>query len=100
MIEADREMVRVMLRALHMRRAAVSGNTGGELWVHEDGTTITLSWGVMEWGVMFSDGSVKHPWNGNTQQQRAEEEAIRLHRKYPEGTYTVVHRKGSEEWRT
>ena len=50
MIEADREMVRVMLRALHMRRAAVSGNTGGELWVHEDGTTITLSWGVVGGG--------------------------------------------------
>jgi hypothetical protein len=100
MIEADREMVRALLRALHMRRAAVSGNSGGELWVHEDGTRITLSWGVTEWGVMFNDGSVMHPWNGRTQRERAEEEAARHHREYPNDTITVVCRSsGSDEWR-
>lgn len=27
----------------------------------------------MQWGVRFHDGSVLHPWNGRTQEQRARE---------------------------
>ena len=27
----------------------------------------------MQWGVKFHDGSVLHPWNGRTQEQRARE---------------------------
>lgn len=100
MDEADHEMVYVLLRALHLRRAATSEHTGGELWVHEDGTRITLTWGNQaQWGVMFKDGSVRHPWNGYTAQRRAEEEAARLYREHPGDTFVVVHRRGSEDWR-
>lgn len=35
-----------------------------------------------QWGVMFGDGSVMHPWNGRTQRQRAEEEQQRLAQTY------------------
>jgi hypothetical protein len=39
--------------------------------------------GAVEWGVRFTDGSVRHPWNGRTARLRAEEELERLRREYP-----------------
>lgn len=106
MKEIDKQAIRVMLRALRMRHAATSPHTGGELWVHEDGTKITLTWGDQkQWGVRYLDGSVSHPWNGGTARQRAEEEAERLRQMYPSdaarGAYTVVCRHSdTERWVT
>lgn len=45
-----------------------------------------------QWGVMFNDGSVRHPWNGRTQRQRAEEEARRLRVEYAPDNITVAWR--------
>lgn len=35
-----------------------------------------------EWGVMFRDGSVKHPWNGHTAEGHARTDARRLAQLY------------------
>lgn len=71
----------------------------------------------LEWGVMFSDGSVSHPWNGHTQRQRAEEELARLQEQYKahadhwsikgitlayrrgrDGTWTRLEQKAGTPW--
>lgn len=45
-----------------------------------------------QWGVMFADGSVRHPWNGRTQRQRAEEATARLGAEYAPDHITLAYR--------
>ena len=44
----------------------------------------------MNYGVRFRDGSVRHPWNGRTQLQRATEELARLRKEYPGDAEAIV----------
>ena len=51
------------------------------------------------YGVMFADGSVRNIWNGKTQRQRAEEEAVLLDAKYHRDNIHPVRRvHGSRVW--
>lgn len=51
------------------------------------------------WGVMFSDGSVRHKWNGRTQLQRALEERDRCNKEYPNDNITIAFRESeSAPW--
>lgn len=53
----------------------------------------------MDWGVMFNDGSVRHPWNGPTQRKRAEEEAERLAEEYKPDNITLAVRNQKGQWK-
>lgn len=46
---------------------------------HRKTTELSLE----QYGVKFRDGSVRAPWNGSTQRERAEEELQRLQEAYP-----------------
>jgi hypothetical protein len=48
---------------------------------------------VIEWGVLFRDGSVRHPWNGHTARKRAVEELIRLRTEYAPDPFELVYRE-------
>jgi hypothetical protein len=48
--------------------------------------------GAYQYGVMFNDGSVARRWNGNTQEQRAREEALRCQADYPNDNIRLVRR--------
>ena len=49
-----------------------------------------------QWGVMFHDGSVRHPWNGRTAQDHARAEALRLHRDYGRDNIRLVYRENRD----
>lgn len=52
------------------------------------------------WGVMFSDGSVMHPWNGRTQIHQAQLELTRLKEEYPNDNITLAYRRGPDhQWK-
>lgn len=48
----------------------------------------------VRWGVMFGDGSVRSRWNGQTQRQRATEEADKLRTAWPQDDITLAYREG------
>ena len=52
---------------------------------------------MRHWGVMFEDGSVRHPWNGRTQRARAEEEVRRLRHAYYPDRFRLVWRESRHE---
>jgi hypothetical protein len=45
------------------------------------------------WGVMFSDGSVRHRWNGRTQLHRALRHLDQLKQEWPTENITLCYRK-------
>lgn len=47
---------------------------------------------VKQWGVMFNDGSVSHPWNGRTQEQHARNTATALAKEYYPDNIRLVYR--------
>lgn len=52
------------------------------------------------WGVMFSDGSVMHPWNGRTQKDRAIRALDRIRDEYPGDRIDLAYRPSpGEPWR-
>lgn len=52
----------------------------------------------MEFGIRFGDGSVRHPWNGRTQLQRAGEELEHLRAEYPGDPFELVGRVSPGPW--
>lgn len=50
------------------------------------------------YGVQFTDGSVRHVWNGRTQRQHAESEADRLARLYTPDCIVAVRRVPGQDW--
>jgi hypothetical protein len=61
--------------------------------------TRPLKW---QYGIRFDDGSVRHPFNGRMQRQRAIAEAARLAALYHPDNITPVRRRidGHGEWET
>lgn len=51
-----------------------------------------------EYGVMFNDGSVMHPWNGATMRDQARRAASRLARQYYPDNITLARRRPGDQW--
>ena len=45
-----------------------------------------------EWGVMFNDGSVLHPWNGRTQREQAEKHQRQYREELAPDNIRLAHR--------
>lgn len=53
-----------------------------------------------QYGIQFHDGSVLHPWNGRTELMRARNYLEYLEYTYPNDSFVLVTRDGSDKpWR-